>query len=592
MNIDTTSPLISPANNLTDLVTFTMPIQSIWNYTATDPHIDTCYFNNSDNATYQILTACNNSITTSWVTSGSKTIQFCANDTNGLETCNTTSFTIHEINHSQSDTPDPAVEGDDATFSLNVNLTNIPSTTAKLILNGTSYSVTGTATTNAYVFSKTINIPNTFGNITGKNQNWFWNYTIAGIRNQTTATQTITVYELDIDDCSSYGEVILNLSLFDEEGSSYVNETAGANIEVDLVLTSATNSSISLTYNHTFENDNNPAICLPVGVLNSTYNIDFTIGFDSTDHVWEFFYLDNGTLNSSKQFDAYTDYTINLMDLLTTDSTSFLFNYFDEDGLPVEDALVHVFRKYIGEGSFKEVERSKVDQNGDTIVHLVEEDVIYYFMITQYGDHLYTSSTYTALCQETPCSIQVEAGGESASFDTDYDLIDGGSYDISSNSATREISLTYLLDQIGTMNFTAYKLDSDGSYSSIATNGSTGISDTLDLTIPQSAGNVSFFVTVEKDNDFINSEWVDFEDNPQSRFGTTLSLFLAVLIILSFGLIAVSEGVGTIIMVILGVAISGFLGLITTALNTGISMIIYLIITGGILVWKLSGGRK
>jgi len=109
-NIDTTSPLISPANNLTDLVTFTMPIQSIWNYTATDPHIDTCYFNNSDNATYQILTACNNSITTSWVTSGSKTIQFCANDTNGLETCNTTSFTIHEINHSQSDTPDPAVE--------------------------------------------------------------------------------------------------------------------------------------------------------------------------------------------------------------------------------------------------------------------------------------------------------------------------------------------------------------------------------------------------------------------------------------------------------------------------------------------------
>jgi len=102
-------------------------------------------------------------------------------------------------------------------------------------------------------------------------------------------TQTITVYELDIDDCSSYGEVILNLSLFDEEGSSYVNETAGANIEVDLVLTSATNSSISLTYNHTFENDNNPAICLPVGVLNSTYNIDFTIGFDSTDHVWEFF---------------------------------------------------------------------------------------------------------------------------------------------------------------------------------------------------------------------------------------------------------------------------------------------------------------
>jgi len=114
------------------------------------------------------------------------------------------------------------------------------------------------------------------------------------------------------------------------------------------------------------------------------------------------------------------------MDLLTADSTSFLFNYFDKDGLSVEDSVVHVFRKYIGEGSWREVERGKADINGDTIVHLVEEDVIYYFIISDAGEIVFTSKQYTALCQATPCTIQLEASGTSATFPTDWDLVDGG----------------------------------------------------------------------------------------------------------------------------------------------------------------------
>jgi len=70
----------------------------------------------------------------------------------------------------------------------------------------------------------------------------------------------------------------------------------------------------------------------------------------------------------------------------------------------------------LGEGTFREVERAREDQNGDTIVHLVEEDVIYYFIITQNGEVLHTSSTYTALCQQTPCTIQIEASGGIGNF--------------------------------------------------------------------------------------------------------------------------------------------------------------------------------
>jgi len=47
------------------------------------------------------------------------------------------------------------------------------------------------------------------------------------------------------------------------------------------------------------------------------------------------------------------------MDILTTDSTSFLFNYFDEDGLPVEDALVHVFRNILEKEVLKKLKDQK-----------------------------------------------------------------------------------------------------------------------------------------------------------------------------------------------------------------------------------------
>ena len=167
-----------------------------------------------------------------------------------------------------------------------------------------------------------------------------------------------------------------------------------------------------------------------------------------------------------------------------------------------------------------------------------------------------------------------------------------GSYLISSDASTREVTLDYALNEAGTMNFTVYKYESDGSYSIINTSSDTGTMGSIVLDVPQSAGNVSFFASVYQDDRFINSEWVDFVGNPQNRFGIVMSLFLAFLIILSLGLMAISEGAGTLVWVILGVFLSGALGLITIQLSTGVNVSIYLIIAGGILLWKITGGRR
>ena len=590
--IDLLPPVLSSANNLTDINTLSLPINSSWNFTATDNHLSTCWYSNVTGGTNHTVT-CNSQINTTWATQGNKTIQFCANDTFGFETCKTEYIWVYLLSYTQADNPDPAVEGFSANFNFTINRTNIPTTTANLILNNTIYTPTSTAGTNGYFFEVNIIIPDTWGNTTGITQDWLWNYSITGISDANTTTDNITIYELAIDDCSSYGEVILEFNLYDEETATAVNESAGANVEVDLKLTSKDDASVYLDFNKTWVNENNPKICIPLNVLNnSQYWIDFTVGFDSTDRVWEFYYLDDGTLNLTKIFDIQTATPITLFDLLTTDSTSFLFNYFDQDGLAVDDAIVHVYRKYIGEGTFREVERAKSDLNGDTIVHLVEEDVLYYFIISQYGSILFTSSQYTALCQATPCTIQIEASGEGATFGTDWDIIDGGAYTITSSASARTVNLTYSLNDSSTMNLTVYNYNNDGSYSIISTTSDTGSTGSMILTVPQSAGNVSFFATVYQDEEFINSEWVDFEQKSSDYFGSTLALFLGALIILTLGLMAVSEGVGTLVFVILGVAVAGFLGLITTELSTGVNIVIYLVLAGGILLWKLTGGRK
>ena len=597
-NIDTEAPIISNAVNLTNILAESFPVYSNWNYSVSDASLSQCYYNTSINTSLTFVTCNTPTINTNWTTGGNKSILYCANDTFGSETCNLDSIYIYSVTTSQTDT-DPVGEGGVATFTLEVNMTDIPTTIADLVVNNTRYGgqTPSVVETNRVYFDYDLTIPDGWGNATGNLIDWYWEYTPIGIAtNTSTATTNTTVYAVAFDDCTTYGELILNMSLYDEEDNDYLNATAGSNVEIDINLTSIDESE-SWTYHNQWTNnetgteDLDALVCVPYELINNTnYTIDFTIGFSATDHVWEFFYLENGTLDyNTDSFDSLTPQKMYLMDLLTADSTSFLFNYLDADGLIIDDIIVHLFRKYIGEGTFREVERSKQNDDGDTVVHLVEEDVLYYFIVTQEGTIIHTSNTYTALCQTTPCTIILEEGGGFQSFNTtDWDLIDGGSYVIESDNSARTVNLTYALDSVGEMNLTVYKLVSDGSYSVIDSKASTGTAGSVEITVPTISGNTTFFASVYEGNTFKKSEWIDFEDDAGLYFGNTLSLFLGALIILTLGLMAVTEGSATIIFLIVGMVISSALGLIDYRASTGATMLIYLIVAGALIIWKLT----
>ena len=577
-------------NSLNNVSTTWLPQNLTLDVTSTDPYLQTCRYSTSDDATNVIYT-CNTVQNISFNTGGTKTITVYANDSFG--NTNSTSYFANLYDFNITQTGDAiAVDGATKIFTLIVNSSSfaIGDASATFWYNGNYYAPTSKTVldTNRILFSKTLLIPNGTGNSSGKNVNWLWNYSATQLTLRNSTQRNQSVFTFTVGDCqtSGYGKVILNLSLKDEETNALVNITSPntANIEVDLDISSELDPTNVYTFHLQWLNNNSVAVCVPVELLNySSYKVDMTIGYDSTSHVREFFYLDNGTLDNTNYFNSYTTHDISLMDLASADSTTFLFEFTDADGLQVEDAIVHTFRKYIGEGLFREVERSRQDNNGQTHLHLVEEDVIYYFMVSQYGTIIYSSDTYNAKCLSTPCEISLSASAS----ETNWSIIDneGGSYSVSTNKGTRIVTTTFSIDSIDLVNVSLYKMV-NGVETLINTTSISATAGSLDLTVPLAYGNNSFFVAIYRDNEFIKSEWIDMTESGINYFGT-MGAILGGMVVLVIMLMAVSEGAGFIIFTSLALIIVGIMKLV----DLGWLALISIICAGGIIVWKLINRR-
>ena len=592
--VDSTLPTIDSVSNVTNRRGVST-LDSVWWFNVSDNNLDSCVWHSSDDDANTSVTCNGGKITSTWATDGAKTLTYCVNDSAQNVVCGESKLNITYITAEYSHTPDIIGEGGEVFFELYLNMTDMTASNANLAVNSTDYTPNKLELENYTYYNYTLTVPDGWGNTTGIEIWYNWTYNVTDtVTNSKTTSDNFTAIAISFDNCSTYSIPILDLALKDEITTALISNTTGLEIEVDITLRSF-EGDIEWTYSDSISNTDNTStfdnlsVCMPEGSINfSEYQIDFTLGFTSWERVWEYYYLDNGTLNNTNDwFDGRTNKNINLYDLEDTRSTSFLFNYFDEDGLPVEHSIIHVFRKYIGEGLFREVERARQDENGDTVVHLEEEDAIYFFSITNDGGELTNSSTYNALCQSVPCTIQIEAGGAFADFTIDSALT-GGSFNITSSSITRKVNLTFTSVDTKTINLTLYRYNSDGDYVPIESEVVTGTSGEIVIDVPLVVGNKTFFATVYDSGSFVNSEWVSMEEDAGLFFGNSLALFLTFLIVLSLGLMAVSEGGATIIWVLLGLIFTGAFGLLDLKSSAGLGLLIYFVCAGGILVWKLA----
>lgn len=548
---------------------------NIYSYTGT--------FNQNNNRTNNFANTLSNMLTSTYISGSNYLIPIIFNSVfEGNLQYSDMTFNNEGFLENNQTYVSSALGGSVQTFSLNMTYDSSYYTgiTGYLVYNGVQYLATKTGSGNTVMFTRDLTTPSTAGNYT-----FYWSIGLSAspyvYYNSTSHNQTIANFTLD--NCSVGTVPLYNFTLRDEATRQILNGTSNNTmIDVDLTLSTYGTTDSVLTYNAQYSQVNPARICLDKNLTNERYRIDMVVDYVTDGRVKEFYYIDNGTIvNSSKNMN------IDLHDLLLTDSTTFLFEWTDETGLAVPDSIVHVFRKYIGEGVFREVERAKQDDNGQTHIHVVEEDVIYYFQVSLNNQTLWTSSTYNAKCLSSPCKIVLSASGELNPLPDDWDLENDIDYLLSQNKTSRLVSLTFASNVSHLANLSLYRIDSNGAVTLIDTTSLQGLGGILSLNVPASYGNQTFFASIFFDNEFIRSEWIDFRINARDIFGV-FGAILSGLVVLAIILMAVSEGVGLIVFTVLGLLVSGLLMLVDLSWVAFIS----LACAGGIIIWKLIQRRN
>tara|TARA_R100001530_G_scaffold116916_1_gene84053 strand:+ start:9260 stop:15376 length:6117 start_codon:yes stop_codon:yes gene_type:complete len=517
-------------------------------------------------------------------------------DLSNQTTSNRNPFYIFHHTPSQSSSVNTTTEGAVIDFNLTINMTDLYDAEAYLVYDGIDYLAdTSQAGVSSYSFEKELTIPDGSGNSTGRNVIWYWKYTIEGNsyweENYTAENQSQIVYSVEIDDCSAYPNIIFHYDLNDEGTDTTMNLTnRTTNIEAEVQIISLGDPELYWEYNKTFTTVSG-SICIPDGILNySDYRMDTVLGYETDDYVQEFWYLDNGNLSlDTYALDNWTDRNITIRELLLDDSSTFLFKYYDENYLIHREAVVILYRKFIGEGIFKEAERCQLDNNGECHFHLVEEDVIYKFLVTDAGAFEFESGEYNAKCIETPCRITLQKGAEGGQWDTEFDALPEGTYDLNSDSGNRTVTLTFNLEDTGTMELDVYTYSNviNSPDTLVASDSVVAKTGEIEVIIPLSYGNQTYYAVARHNDGFVTSVWVDMNESGFQYFGT-LGLFLGALLVLTLGLIAISSGGWTIAFLILGLLIAS----ITKLIDMDFYLIMWVVSAGGLIVWKLSTRRS
>jgi tetratricopeptide (TPR) repeat protein len=173
--------------------------------------------------------------------------------------------------------------------------------------------------------------------------------------------------------------------------------------------------------------------------------------------------------------------------------------YKDSSFLPVADALVQVQRKYLVNGSFITVEQPKTDDDGQTLVHLELNEVIYNFVIVKNGEVISTFENRLAYCPNptfTDCEIFLNEYSSNSAV-TDFTTISGLAFDLDFNRTTRDITLLFsvLSGSPATVLLNVTLNDNFGN-TTICTDSVTSSSGTITCNVPAGFGNTSVIADI------------------------------------------------------------------------------------------------
>ena len=498
------------------------------NWSVYDANLQACWFSyNGINTTV----SCGANSTGFNVTSyDPRNLTFYANDSLNNVASNFTNWSYSFFQNSITYNSE-ILEG--STESFTVNVTKDPLITIQtidFIYNGTSYSSNFTS---SGILASTINIPNADQDYT--NNSFLFNIRLNGGQfiNSTIYNQTVRI--LNMDNCTVGSTLIFNMTNRDEGNESILSNSSNVITEVALQLYSLDRSLNILNFSRTYSNQNPAKICLTSSLLaGANYSVDMVTKYQATNYAIEYYNLADFSLSNST-----IPQQINLMDLFGADSTEFQLTFTGSNFLPVENALIYLDRQYVNQnGTFKTVELPKTDSSGQTILHMVRNDIIYNIRVVKNNEILGNFENLVAFCQDFTigdCQITLSAASSTEAV-YDYDSDTGIIYSAPSfNNSTNVLSFDFISSDGSAKNVTMNITRNDAfgnrtiCYTSLQSASGT-ISCTINSNLEDTDLNVLIFV----DNVLSLVTNVPLADSGMGAIGYLLMLILTMAFILMF----------------------------------------------------------
>jgi hypothetical protein len=578
LDVDQTKPSLLVYSPVTNYGTLYGGDSIDLNYSATDANRDTCWYQ------YNLVNTTLNCSTNSTFTyvGGANNITVYVNDTFGNINSSYVAWTV-DLTENSRGFVNETLEGSTNLFWVYVTTSN-SLTASDFVYNGTSYSANvDELSTNNYNVSYTLTAPNVD---VDTNLTFYWTLEISGGSPANLSSDVQLVKPVNFDNCSSYTTVLLNLTHVDEESQALLNYSAtNGSLQFDLQMypLGSTVSIINYSVNST---QNYASFCIDQPLITTSYRYDLQVLYGSDTHVYEKYYIVNGTFDNSTAPNEIT-----LYDLLETDATEFLITVRDSAFNLLDNAIIEVNRKYVSEGVFKTVERPLTDENGNAVAHFDTQKGIYTINVIKDGSVVGSFSDVAVICQDViigDCDLNINLVGSTID-NTDYTQYDDVELTWSFDEDTREVQVTFSNTDSASSTMILEVIKYDAFENTTVCNDTLqSVSGTISCTVPQVYGNTSIIAQVYKAGDYVTQRIYVLSTDLSDELGNDVYIFLLILL-LTIPMMFISSTVMFVVGTIIGFFIASSLLIFNLDnVTSTASAVLWLMVTGGIIIWKIT----
>ena len=585
IKIDSVAPTINITNPLNGSVYTTGTaiennITIILNWTAVDPTLQNCWvFNGTANNTVN----CGSNGTYINVIYGNHTFYFYANDSVGhIATTSVSAHWVYNFLESSITYNATTFETSKESFVLNMSSgVNILTISSMLNYNGTLYPSISNCTSGECIIMNSLDVPEII-NIPIQLNNFSWVINIFNGSNSINVNSSANiqnVLRIYMTKCNASNTLeVANFTNYEEENRTKIYNFDFAGTFSYWTGDGSIKKNITILDNFV----NESRLC--VSNESILYHSDATMKYKPSSntsglsYVQRSYYFINTSLNHtlSKKVELYS--------LLSSDSTSFILEVYDDAQLPIKNAYLYLQKYYSGENIFKTIEMAKTDSTGSSIGHFKAEVEDYRIIIEKDFSIIYQGGTQKIVCKETPCTITLQTSSITGVTWKDFGSITNFVYTLNFNNATNLWTFQYVdtSGSIGYGRLYVYTRHPVSGESMICNETSPLIAATLTCDVSGNNGTIYANAYLSRSPEILVFSKTSLISTLKQIFGLE-GLFLSMFILLLLGLAGLWNPAVGIILEVAGVIMINLLGIA----SFGVTTIIGLIFIAAILLWEL-----